>query len=163
MMIVMDVSKVALLAMLLWVPACDPQDGDDGPVSYCETCNLDGQMPGLTAMGATDCGSVGIGEDTTAATRCIEQALMEGTPFSARQQLQGIDSSVEVGFLVDDDGVVQQLIYDSNVCGGSMCDDDCGPRVSMVECGNARVGAMPEQAIVDCDLGAYVALCEPPI
>jgi len=64
--------------------------------------------------------------------------------------------------LVDRDGVVQQLTHDSNLCGAPMYDAHCGPVVWIQECGNPRVGAMPEHALVDCDAGESAALCEPP-
>lgn len=150
---------VAVLAL-----GCDDEGEDGGvdPTAYCEECNLDVQVPLVAAEGATDCGMVGIGGDTTSVSDCVEQALADGTPFIARQTLMGIDSGVRQAWVVDADGAVQQLSYDSNVCGAAECNAQCGPRVSRAECANARLGAMPMEALVDCDLGAYVALCEPP-
>lgn len=163
-MLIMVSAKASFVLSLVVLSGCNDDKGaeDGGYEAYCESCNLDDQLPLLTADGATDCGSVGVGEDPASVASCIEQALADGTPFTARQQLMGIDSSVEIGYVMDDAGVVQQVSYDSNICGGATCEGGCGPRVSMAECGNPRVGAMPEQAIVDCDLGAYVTVCEPP-
>lgn len=162
----LDASPFLLFLGSLAIPwGCDDGkgDGDDGDGAYCETCTLDEQMPRLAAEGANDCGSVGIGEDPSAVVSCIEQALADGTPFTARQQLQGIDSFVEVGYVVDQDGAVQRLSYDSNICGAiGGCEDGCGPRVSVAECVDPRIGAMPMDAIVDCDVGALSTICEPP-
>lgn len=158
--------KVPSLVVVLSVLAlgCTDDGGADGGTSYCETCNLDEQIPIVAASDATDCGEAPLNGDASAAIACVEQALADGTPFFVQQELQGIDSAVVLAWVVDDDGVVQRLSYDSNICGGAGgCNDDCGPRVSMAQCGNARIGADPEQSIVDCDVGSFSALCEPPI
>ena len=165
----MNIRKsILLLSLLSWLPlvgstGCDDGEGSDGddPTAYCDLCNLDEQIPLLTAEGTTDCGMVGVGEDPMAVVSCIEQALADGTPFTARQQLQGIDSTVSIGYVGDEDGVVQRLSHDSNICGGAGCDEHCGPRVSAAECGNPRAGAMPMDSILDCDLGEFTALCGP--
>ena len=150
------------MAVVVLALGCDEADEGEDPTAYCDSCNLDVQVPLVAAEGATDCGTVGIGEDPASVSACVEQALAAGTPFVARQTLQGIDSSVEVAWVVDASGVVQQLGHDSNVCGQAECNEDCGPRVSQAECANARVGATPMDALLDCDLGAFAAVCEPP-
>ncbi len=153
-----------MLSMLLLWSCGESGAGDDGALTdYCETCNLDEQVPMIAAEEAIDCGEVGVGEDPATVVACVEQALADGTAFTARQQLQGIDSAAITAYVVDSAGVVQRLGYDSNVCGGAECNEDCGPRVSIAECGNARVGMMPADAIIDCDLGSFSSLCEPPV
>jgi hypothetical protein len=163
----MRISKPSLVLPLLLLLGC-PEDGaddgaaDGGVMQYCETCDLDHWVPALAAEGAVDCGTLELGEDATGIAACVEDALDSGTPFTARQWLQGIDSLVAVGWLVDHDGVVQQLTWDSNICGSPLCEEGCGPTVSTMECVSPRVGAVPEQALVDCDAGAWATLCEPP-
>jgi hypothetical protein len=155
-------TSFALPLMLLLGCPGDEGGGDDGTVAmYCETCNLDHWLPALAVEGAIDCGFLQLGGDPTAITACVEDALASGAPFTARQQLQGIDSRVELGFLVDHDGVVQLLLFDSNICGSATCDEGCGPIVRVSECRNPTVGAMPEQSLVDCENGESAALCEP--
>ncbi|MCH9685561.1 MAG: hypothetical protein K0V04_29290 [Deltaproteobacteria bacterium] len=160
----MNVRAVAVIVFAL-LPSWSCADESDDPPSqteHCETCNLDEQVSQLAAAGATDCGELEVGGDSTDVLACVTSALDVGNPFIARQQLQGIDSSVIYAYLVDDDGDVVLLSYDSNICGGGQCTAECGPRVSRSVCGNARAGAMPDQAIIDCDLGQFSALCEPP-
>ena len=155
-----------LLLLLGWGCPGDDEDegGGDGDVAmYCETCDLDHWAPALAMGGAKDCGFVRLGEDASEAAACVDRALALGEPFMVRQALQGIDSQVELAFVVDHDDVVQRLTYDSNVCGTSGCDERCGPTVWVQECVRPRAGAMPEQALVDCDDGESVALCEPSI
>jgi len=158
--------RPSLAALLTVVLGCD-DDGpaeDDSGQSYCDSCTLDVQIPLVAREGATDCGRVALDDDPSAVVACIEQALAAGTPFIARQQLQGIDSSVERAYVTNDDGVVEQLAYDSNICGGAGgCMDGCGPRVSSTACTEPSAGAMPMQAIVDCaSMGSIETLCEPP-
>lgn len=161
----MRISKSSLALPLLLLLGC-PEDeggGDDGEVStYCETCNLDHWLPALATEGAIDCGFVRLGEGATEAAACVDDALASGDPFTVRQELQGIDSQVELGFVVDQDGVVQQLTYDSNICGSSTCTEGCGPIVRVMECVGPRIGAMPEQSLVDCGTGESATLCEAP-
>lgn len=161
----MKTSKPALaLPLLLSLGLGCPEGGDDGDgevAAYCETCDLDHWLPALAVDGATDCGEVRLGERATEAAACVDAALASAKPFMVRQELQGIDSRVELGFVVDHDGVVQALTYDSNVCGSSGCDERCGPTVWARECVAPRTGAMPEQALVDCDDGESAALCGP--
>lgn len=158
--------RMPLLVLPLVLFGC-PEDGDDGgaadggAMEQCRTCNLDHWMPALVTDGAVDCGELELGADPTGIAACVEDALASGAPFTVRQQLQGIDSFVEVGWLVDRDGVVQQLFWDSNICGSPQCDDGCGPTVSVMECVDPRAGAMPEQALVDCEAGESAVLCEP--
>lgn len=153
-----------LLSLAVWL-ACDPEgvaDDDGATKSHCDSCDLDHWMPALVAGGAVDCGRVELGDDPTAAVGCVEGALGTGAPFMVRQQLQGIDSQVELGFLVDRDAVVQQLTHDTNLCGAPMCTEHCGPVVWVQECTNPRIGAVPANMIIDCDAGDTAALCEPP-
>jgi len=164
MMRTMKVSLVPLASLVLLL-ACNKGAGDGGGDNggdYCETCNMDDQLARIAVEGAMDCGEVGVDEDPTDVAACIEDRLVDGQPFVARQELQGIDSSVIIGFAVDASGVVQRLSYDSNICGGAACEGGCGPRVSAAVCGNPRRGMMPEDAIVDCEIGEFSTLCEPP-
>jgi hypothetical protein len=159
----MTISRRSWVLFAVLAVGCDSKgdDGDD-PTAYCDDCNLDVQVPLVAAEGATDCGAVDIGGDPTSVSSCVEQALADGRPFVARQVLMGIDSGVQQAWVVDADGVVRLLSYDSNICGAAECDEHCGPRVSQAECANARVGAMPMDALLDCDLGTYASVCEPP-
>lgn len=163
----MRISKL-LLALPFVLLGCPEDEGDDGGVAdggateQCRTCNLDHWMPALAADGAVDCGHLQLGEDATGIAACVEEALASGTPFTVRQALQGIDSFVEVAWVVDRDGVVQQLFWDSNICGSPVCEGGCGPTVSAMECIDPQPGAMPEEALVDCEAGEAAALCEPP-
>lgn len=163
----MTTERLALALPLLLLLGC-PGGGDGGSAgdgsgnAYCDTCDLDHWMPALAANGAIDCGFVRVGESPEPVTACVNEALAEGTPFMARQQLQGIDSIVELGYVVDHEGVLQQLGYDSNVCGAPTCEDGCGPVVSAMECRNPRPAAMPERGLVQCDPGEGASLCEPP-
>jgi hypothetical protein len=154
----MRIGKSSLVLPLVLLVGC-PGDGDGGGAMYCQTCNLDHWLPALAVEGAVDCGLLRLNADPTAATACVEDVLASGAPFKVRQQLQGIDSRVELGFVVDHDGVVQRLFYDSNICGSATCEGGCGPSVTTTECRDPRVGAMPEQSLVDCDAGESVTLC----
>jgi hypothetical protein len=160
----MRISTVSLTLPLVLLLGCPGDDGGDegGSQGYCESCNLDALIPLLAADDARDCGRVGVDEDPTPVVECIEEALEYGTPFTARQSLQGIDSFVELGFLVDDDGAVQQLFYDSNICGVLTCAEGCGPFVRQTECRNPRIGAVPAESLIDCDYGESFTVCEPP-
>lgn len=153
--------SIFVVALLLSF-SCDSEQPVDEYAEYCETCNLDDQIPEVAVEAATDCGQAQLDEDATPVLDCVEQALADGAPFIARQQLQGIDSAVIYAWVTNAEGTVVRLSYDSNICGGAMCADGCGPRVSMAACGNPRTGAMPQQSIIDCDLGPFSALCEPP-
>jgi len=149
------------LVSLLGCPG-DEGEGDGGTVAmYCETCDLEHWLPAIAVDGAKDCGLLRLHGDATAMKVCVDDALASGAPFKVRQELQGIDSRVELGFLVDHDGVVQELLYDSNICGSATCEEDCGPTVSVTECRDPRLGATPEQALVDCDAGESAVLCGP--
>ena len=146
------------------VLACSEEEEGDGATDHCETCNLDEQIPMVAVAGATDCGSVGITENASAAIACIEQALADGTPFMVRRQVQGTDSTVIYAWVTDESGEVRYLAYDSNICGGAGgCNEQCGPRVSSSACGSPRVGADPSVQLVDCDDVALTSLCEPPL
>lgn len=148
-----------VLVLCLSVTACETVGGR----GYCETCNLDEQIAQRVSSTEMSCGEVGIDEGPESAVACIEQALADGTHFSVRQELQGIDSSVSLAWMHDEGGVLQRLSYDSNICGGGDgCTRQCGPRVSMSECVNPRVGALPEQSLIDCDDAPFTTLCEPP-
>lgn len=148
---------------LVLLLGCPDDEGDDGgPAEYCDSCNLDTYVPVLVAEVAIDCGFVRLQEDASAAVACIDAALASDAPFTVRQELQGIDSRVELAFVVDRYGVVQRLFYDSNVCGAVTCEQGCGPTVAITACSRPRVGAMPELALVDCDPGETATLCEPP-
>lgn len=148
------------LLLLLGCPGDDGEDG--GSAEYCDSCNLDTYVAALAAAVAIDCGSVRLHEDAAAEAACVDIALASDAPFIARQQLQGIDSRVELAFVVDRYGVVQRLFYDSNVCGAAACEQGCGPSVTVAACSRPRLGARPEQALVDCDPGEAATLCEPP-
>ena len=159
----MRISTTSIALPLLLLLGCPGDEGgaDDGVTMYCETCNLDHWLPALAVDGSIDCGFLQLGGDATEIAACVEDALASGAPFEARQQLQGIDSRVELGFVVDHEGVVQRLLFDSNICGSVTCEEGCGPTVRATECRNPTVGAAPEQSLVDCDDGESAALCEP--
>jgi hypothetical protein len=160
----MRVSSVSLALLLVPWLACDGDGvaGDDGATKpHCARCDLDHWMPALAAEGAVDCGRVRLGQSPIVAADCVEAALASKSAFVVRQELQGIDSQVEIGFLVDQDGVVQQLTHDSNLCGAPTCTDHCGPVVWVQECVSPRRGAAPMHAVVDCDPGETAVLCEP--
>lgn len=160
----MKISMASLALLLMPEPVCDGEGvpGDDGAaMAHCDSCDLDHWIPALAAKGSIDCGRVELGADPTRAADCVEDALASDAPFTVRQELQGIDSQVELGFLVDRDGVVQQLTHDTNLCGSPMCTEHCGPVVWAQECASPRIGAMPEQLLIECDAGDSAALCEP--
>ena len=86
----------------------------DSPV----VCSIDASARNLAGPGATDCGSVGIGEDPTAVDACVIDAFQKGTAFYAVYEHQGTDSQVMTAF-VSDGSSVWTLNYDSDPSGGS--------------------------------------------
>jgi hypothetical protein len=161
--VLMRTSKPSLVLPLMLLLGCPGDGGDDdgGVAMYCKTCDLAHWLPALAVDGARDCGFMRLHGDATAVIACVDDALAHDTPFMARQELQGIDSRVEFGFLVDQDGVVQQLFYDANICGSITCEEGCGPTVIVTECRNPRRAALPEQSLVDCEAGESAVLCGP--
>ena len=81
-------------------------------------CDIDASARHLAGDGATDCGSVGIGEDNTAIDACVISSFEKHVPFYAVYAQQGEDSQVAMAF-VGDGSSVWTLNYDSDPSGGS--------------------------------------------
>jgi hypothetical protein len=119
--------------------------GDGASPVWCETCSLFLQMQRLASPGSESCGtrapSSGGIEDAglDGVLTCVQAALQAGTPFTAVVEQQGFDSQVSSGWVLTAQGTLYRLSYDSNVCGGGGCDDQCGPRVSSSQCAGAEV------------------------
>ena len=94
--------------VLFFVLACD------SPV----VCSIDASARDLAGPGATDCGSVGIGEDPAAVDACVISSFEKHAPFYAIYTQQGEDSQVMMAF-VSDGSSVWMLNYDSDPSGGS--------------------------------------------
>ncbi len=142
---------------------CETEESGGGPVS-CDDCNLPTQLPALAGARAKDCGTLAIEEDPTAARQCIEEALAAGRAFRVSRSLQGTDSIVIRGWVGDSSGMVTELLYDSNICGGggSDCSSNmgCGPRISSSTCTGPTVGT--ESNLIDCaDSQSAATICEP--
>lgn len=115
----------ACLSLLVLLAACGGSD-----------CELSTIAQTLAGDGATDCGSVAVGGDTTAADACVIAAFQAGTPFFAVYELQGIDSAVSAA-TVSDGTKVMFLVRDSDPSGGS----NVGAVVSETVCAEPAVTA----------------------
>lgn len=99
--------------------------------------------------------------DPTALNECLAAAA--GTNAFGEYELQGIDSRVAQRWLVNETGEVTRLTFDSNICGGGGdCDDECGPRISMTECGPAIPTADGSSEPFECPSTDSAVLCGPP-
>ena len=67
----------------------------------------------LAGADATDCGTVEIRHDPSAATDCALKAFGKKDPFYVRYYVQGIDSSVAGGLAYDKKGNMSALEFDS--------------------------------------------------
>jgi hypothetical protein len=77
---------------------------------------MDGKLSVLAGRGAVaalNCGRVGIWQKPDAASSCAFRAFADRKPFYVRYWLQGIDSSVSVGWAGDTSGDVYVVEYDS--------------------------------------------------
>jgi hypothetical protein len=114
--------------------AATPDDGS------CEDCTLAAVMP----TPGVDCGVQSSEGRAPAVASCVEDNLASSTPFHAVTELQGIDSQVVVGWVLDAAGTLTRYFYDSSICGGSGCDvAGCGPRVSVAIC--EEPGFIPDE------------------
>ena len=108
-----------------------------------------------------DAGSGDAGTDGPTVQQCIASALEDGRPFTAVIHLQGIDSSVSVGWVQTDAGALYRLNSDSNICGGVGCTDTCGPRVTLTTCKDPML-APDDRDIIECGSRETETLCAPP-
>jgi hypothetical protein len=160
-----------LLGVAISLAAACGDDASESEARSCEQCTLAIQLDRLKAGDAVDCGSA-LSEyfdaeylaDASVANQnaydCLSAALDEAEPFVFVLELQGIDSHVEVGWVMDDEGVVHQLDYDSDICGGAGCMPGCGPSVTRRVCENPSV-AGPNQRVRCEDTDEQTSVCAP--
>ena len=126
----------------------------DSPV----VCSIDASARDLAGPGATDCGSVGIGEDPTAVDACVIGAFEKHAPFYAVYTQQGDDSQVMTAF-VSDGSSVWMLNYDSDPSGGSdvgavIYQSTClEPTVQKGKTGNDELSCTASTSTKICDEG----------
>jgi hypothetical protein len=78
---------------------------------------LEKRMKAL-APDAINCGRVGVRADPQKASNCALDAFKNRKPFQVRYDLQGIDSSVAVGWVGTADGAVIAISFDGDPMGG---------------------------------------------
>ena len=74
---------------------------------------MHGHLRTLAGEGATDCGRVPLGEESTAANNCALEGLQRKHPFIVRYDVQGLDSQLVVGLAANTQGQVVVVKYDS--------------------------------------------------
>ena len=100
-------------------------------LAACERCGLSAILPTI----GEDCGTLGSEGSAPAVAYCVQEKLESGEPFHVVTELQGIDSVVLYVFVLDESGTLRRYLYDSDICGGSGCNQPgCGPRISVVVC-----------------------------
>lgn len=85
----------------------------------CLVADVQEETTNRAGNGATDCGDIGVSGDVNAAAVCATNGLTNNTPFRATVAVQGIDSTVVVGWAFDGAGHLFRLDYDSDRSGGS--------------------------------------------
>lgn len=147
---------------------------EPSPEASCDSCRLDTSLSMVAAPRARACGVLGRASSfadadfdagtapQVSAAECIEAALTQGKPFTVTGSLQGTDSIVEFAWFTAPDGTVNQLFYDSDICGGGGCTrPGCGPRVTSTPCIDPKVAPGTDLGISCRELGASVTLCGP--
>lgn len=106
------VCGIALALSVLFMYVDDPVLSSDTPAIDL----LEERMKEL-APGAINCGRVGIRVDPHEASNCAISAFKSKKPFQVRYDLQGIDSSVAVGWVGTADGTVIAISFDGDPMG----------------------------------------------
>jgi hypothetical protein len=104
-----------LLVQLAWLVGCQesnaPATGNVRRIE--EILVLSNRLRQFAGEGATDCGSVGLGQEPDTASSCALKIHADGKPFYVSYKVQGIDTQIAIGFAADATGNAYALEYDS--------------------------------------------------
>lgn len=127
--------------------------------SGCSTsCELTPTLTEAAGSGATSCGSVALGGDTTAMHACVVAALRAGRPFWFAFQQRGRDSEVWTGLARASDATGHEFFYDGDPSGGGRV----GARISRVRCDALRIETLDGREQVQCVDGVNLGeVCGP--
>ncbi len=84
-------------------------------------CQLDDDLRLFAGDAAVDCGTADATHDRSAIDQCAVDAFEAGTPFIARYQQQGEDSTLSTAVAMNTVDKVKVFRWDSSPCGGGSC------------------------------------------